>query len=136
MEYNKIYARTNADGVVTKIFSEAFEQPQPTDTLIDDTNTDRQGANRYAVTDENGYYNYCIVDGKLTERDKTQDIANAYLADLRRRRERECFSVINRGQLWYSTLTPEQMAELDDWYNSWLNVTKTRTIPTPLPWLK
>lgn len=35
---------------------------------------------------------------------------------LRRRRIGECFSVINRGQLWYNTLTEEQKQELQIWY--------------------
>lgn len=34
-------------------------------------------------------------------------------AALRRRRAGECFSVINRGQLWYNTLTDIQRQELE-----------------------
>lgn len=54
---------------------------------------------------------------------------------LRQLRERECFSVINRGRLWYEMLTPEQVAELRTWYEAWLNVTKTRSIPERPAWV-
>ena len=56
--------------------------------------------------------------------------------NLRERREVECFSIINRGQLWYDNLTQEQIAELDVWYNDWLNVTITLEEPKKLSWLK
>ena len=34
---NKIYARANAAGIVTYIFSQAFDTPLETDVCIDDT---------------------------------------------------------------------------------------------------
>lgn len=49
---------------------------------------------------------------------------------LRFDRENECFVIINRGQLWYETLTLEQKEELKLWYKSWLDVTKTFKKPT------
>ena len=55
--------------------------------------------------------------------------------ELRRRREVECFAIINRGQLWYNTLTEEQMNELKEWYIAWLNVTDTLIIPNKPSWL-
>ena len=73
--YNKIYARADANGVVTHIFSEAFEKPLETDICIDETNTDRHGAQKYPVFDENGIYNYEIKDGVFKERDKTADFS-------------------------------------------------------------
>lgn len=54
---------------------------------------------------------------------------------LRRERERVCFSVINRGKLWYDSLTFEQLSELRDWYRKWLNVTVTFEIPNAPTWL-
>ena len=54
---------------------------------------------------------------------------------LRIRREKECFSIINRGELWYDTLTTDQREELSVWYQAWLDVTETLTPPDPLPWL-
>ena len=58
-----------------------------------------------------------------------------YIHNLRAKREAECFPIINRGQLWYDTLTEEQMAELKDWYIAWLNVTDTLVIPNKPNWL-
>lgn len=59
-----------------------------------------------------------------------------YLSNaLRRRRERECFSVINRGKAWYDLLTVSQEAELKEWYHAWLNVTETNVIPVRPKWL-
>ena len=72
--YNKIYARPNENNIVVHFFSEVFEKPLSNDICIDEYNEDRHGANNYQVYDENGIYNYCIVNGKLTERDKSSDI--------------------------------------------------------------
>ena len=55
--------------------------------------------------------------------------------DLRRRREAECFPIINRGQLWYDTLNEEQKAELKEWYIAWLDVTDTLVIPNKPNWI-
>ena len=73
IEYNKIYAHVDESGKVTDIFSEAFKTPAENDVCIDETNTDRHGAQRYQVYDENGIANYAIVNGQLTQRDKTND---------------------------------------------------------------
>ena len=54
---------------------------------------------------------------------------------LRQLREKECFSIVNRGKLWYNCLTDEQLTELTDWYFAWLDVTKTKVIPIPPAWL-
>ena len=61
---------------------------------------------------------YKLIDDKLIfdeEKDK-QLSEERELEELRRRREKECFSVINRGQAWYNSLTPEQAQELQSWY--------------------
>lgn len=66
------------------------------------------------------------------------------LRDLRYQREIECFSVINRGKLWYNTLTDEQLIQLQVWYTKWLNVTEdynkqsdgSYKIPNIPSWLK
>lgn len=58
---------------------------------------------------------------------------------LRELREWECFSIINRGVLWYNTLTTEQQQELNTWYQAWLDVpqvyqeTKPTDIETIIP---
>lgn len=58
------------------------------------------------------------------------------LDGLRTQREQECFPIVNRGQLWYETLTDKQKTELANWYNAWLDVTETLIIPKKLKWLK
>ena len=53
------------------------------------------------------------------------------------RTEREfVFRVINRGKLWYDSLTNEQLLELSEWYNKWLKVTETLERPQRPTWLK
>ena len=73
-EYNKIYARVNASGIVVDIFSEAFKTPTENDVCINATNTDRHGSQRYQVYDEDGIANYSIVNGVLVARDKTAEL--------------------------------------------------------------
>ena len=55
---------------------------------------------------------------------------------LRFLRDKYCFSIINRGSLWYDTLTDEQKEELKIWYKAWLDVTETKVIPEKLEWIK
>lgn len=75
IEYNKIYAHADESGKVTDIYSEAFKTPEESDVCIEETNTDRHGAQRYQVYDENGIANYEIVNGALVERDKAAELA-------------------------------------------------------------
>ena len=75
IEYNKIYAHTDTSGKVTDIYSEAFKMPDENDICINATNTDRHGAQRYQVYDENGIANYAIVNGVLVVRDKSAELA-------------------------------------------------------------
>ena len=86
--------------------------------------------------DENGRRFQIVEIPKPT----TEDVLN----DLRTRRENECFTIINRGVLWYNTLTEEQRLELDKWYKEWLDVTDKYVegidietiIPKKPEWLK
>lgn len=55
---------------------------------------------------------------------------------LRYERLNVCFSVVNRGKLWYDSLTTQQLEELKEWYQKWLNVTETFEIPNKPEWLK
>lgn len=57
------------------------------------------------------------------------------LEGIRQRRENECFSIINRGGLWYDKLTTEQKNELSAWYEAWLDAPQTKVIPAKLEWL-
>ena len=72
-----------------------------------------------------------IHDGEKEEADKTA----LEQADLRERREKECFSVVNRGWIWYSTLTLSQWRELRAWYIAWLKVTETLDVPERPAWV-
>lgn len=88
-----------------------------------------------------------IYEQQINYVDYTLDEILEYLRSIR---WSECFSVINRGVLWYNTLTDEQRLELDKWYKEWLDITDTfRTeyeknpdleidniIPTIPSWLK
>lgn len=55
---------------------------------------------------------------------------------LRDRRQKECFAFVNRGQLWYATLSVKQLAELTAWYKDWLKVTETKVVPERPAWLE
>ena len=55
---------------------------------------------------------------------------------LRAVRERVCFPVINRGPLWYDTLSAAQRDELAVWYRAWLDVTHTMQVPKTPVWLQ
>lgn len=65
-----------------------------------------------------------------------EELKDRQIASLRARREVECFSVINRGKLWYEFLTDEQHKELKAWYSAWLNVTDTLVVPDRPEWLR
>ncbi len=60
----------------------------------------------------------------------------AEINELRHRRTTECFSVVNRGAVWYERLTDKQRQELETWYQAWLDVTDTKVIPTNPIWLE
>lgn len=66
---------------------------------------------------------------------KIKDNLLAELQNIRTRREIECFSVINRGQLWYNKLTDDQKNELPEWYQQWLDAPETGVIPKKPSWL-
>ena len=78
-----------------------------------------------------------VVGGKLVidEEKAESDRMALEAASLRGRWETECFSVINRGWIWYSCLTLAQWRELRTWYLAWLNVTNTLTVPDRPSWL-
>lgn len=88
--------------------------------------------NNYVIAeigeDEKGFIYQIQETPKLTE--------EQVLNNLRMKREIECFSVINRGVLWYNMLTEEQRLELDIWYKKWLDVTETMVIPEKPSWLE
>ena len=83
------------------------------------------------------FYAFRLQDGKLVydpaeyEAYQTEELKTEY----RQRREKECFSVINRGQLWYEGISLSQLLELRQWYKAWLNVTTTLVAPEKPKWL-
>lgn len=74
------------------------------------------------------------LETEESERIKREEEEN--LESLRSRRSAECFSVINRGELWYDRLSGEQVSELNKWYQAWLDVTDTGIIPEKPEWVK
>lgn len=80
---------------------------------------------------------YKYEDGNLIlDEQKLQSVNDICIADeLRLKREKACFPIINRGELWYSRLTADQKKELDTWYQAWLDVTDTNVLPDTLAWL-
>lgn len=62
-------------------------------------------------------------------------IVNKYRSEIRKRREEECFKVINRGKLWYDRLTLSQLFELENWYQAWLDAPETGVIPALPKWI-
>ena len=83
------------------------------------------------------YQSYGYLDGTLRYNDVwEQMLEQTKLVDeIRVRREKECFPVVNRGQLWYEKLTDKQRKELQKWYDDWLNATSTQKIPEALSWI-
>ena len=83
------------------------------------------------------YTAYRLKDGVLEydEKQNTENERKALCDELRKRRETECFSFINRGQPWYDRLTDAQKSELETWYVGWLEVTETLTVPEKPSWL-
>ena len=93
-------------------------------------------------------FGYLVLDEEETQKREdgeqvyiftpyTADQLDEYeLLDLRNDREAICFTIVNRGVLWYNTLTEEQKIELNNWYLAWLDVTETRIVPQKPEWLK
>lgn len=80
---------------------------------------------------------YQLIEGKLIKNEghAIDLIEEKEKKQLRRLREAECFKIVNRGILWYNTLTEEQRQELDVWYRQWLDVTETLEVPQEPIWL-
>ena len=87
---------------------------------------------------ENNYRSYYLSDSNVLVKrdDKLKEIeVERELVYLRSQREKVCFPYINRGALWYSKLSDEQMDELNAWYQAWLDVTNTKVLPDTPMWL-
>lgn len=83
------------------------------------------------------------LTGQLADKDKAwqakldgTDLELAVKQDeIRTRREKECYSVINRGQLWYEGISLARLAELRQWYKAWRDAPATLIIPDKPAWL-
>ena len=66
----KIYARTDENGIVIKIYSDAAEAPAETDVVIEEGTEEyhRYPYEKYAVHMDQGPYKYKIVKGTMVER--------------------------------------------------------------------
>ena len=91
MEENisKIYVKTDISGNITAINSFDFISDVTDWTLIDEGTGDKyhHAQNNYLdkpLTDENGIYNYKLVDGRIIERTKEDKAPNLALADASR----------------------------------------------------
>ena len=99
-------------------YSDAYEYVSKNNYIIEEIERDYRGIRQFKILEQPKQTYEQIING------------------LRARREIECFSIINRGQLWYNKLTEEQKVELDNWYNAWLDVTETMVIPEKPNWLE
>lgn len=93
--------------------------------------------NRYSLVINEG--NRSLVYTETTEDEilaAQEEQNHAVLNSLRKKRNTECFSVVNRGSFWYETLDDMRKDELKNWYQAWLDVTETRMIPEKPEWLK
>jgi len=99
---------------------------------------------RFLILDKDAFYKtleaelhfaWRVVDGELLHERYEPTPDDEALQILRDKREDICFSIINRGVLWYESLAPQQRQELKQWYNDWLAVTKTKTEPLNPRWL-
>lgn len=66
-----------------------------------------------------------VVEDVSLDTERIEQIQRQELEYLRTLREVECFSIVNRGVLWYNTLTDKQLQELKVWYDAWLDITTT-----------
>ena len=81
-------------------------------------------------------YNICELVANFRPAKTEEQLLQEKQQQLRKLREAECFALVNRGELWYNRLTEEQKTELEKWYQAWLDVTETLTIPNKPNWLK
>ena len=109
---NGFYREQNADGTRLEITDERWKE---------------------LLTEQSLGKEIRLVNGKLLA---TEPVDKRPILDVsRKQREIECFDIVNRGMVWYDTLTAEQKQELAEWYRAWLDVTDTRVIPTKPSWL-
>lgn len=127
-----MYARVEKDNIIIGLLDD-----KDYETICNKEDFAKISSTVDRIYDENGVPMYKYLNGVAVFRDDYQDaIAQCAVADFRRTREKECFPVVNRGKVWYDTLTAEQEDELKQWYKEWLDVTETKVKPTKPEWLR
>ena len=129
----KLYVKLNGEGYITSIAVE------PYDGHIETGMTMAQFISNHARRNvADGRHKFCngqiIFDGRAKRNRAACE--EALKKELREERARICFPVVNRGTVWYKTLTEEQRAELESWYDAWLRVTETLVSPETPVWVK
>ena len=91
--------------------------------------TDEDGFEIVRLKEEPQFYK--LENDKIVFIDerKKQSENELQIQELRQRREVECFSIINRGKLWYELLSDNEIQTLNEWYLAWLRVTVTLRVP-------
>lgn len=87
-----------------------------------------------AVIYDKSFYEI-VKPSKFEDYHSDEECLELYKDNLRTRRVNECYSIVNRGKLWYNHLSFEQLSELTSWYRAWLNVTETLIVPEKLNWV-
>jgi hypothetical protein len=128
-----LYIQVDIEGYITAVAQEAYDGHMETDITMEEF-IEKYGAEN--VTD--GKHKY--INGEIVSDGGTERSRSVYLKlqkeELRDRRKLECYPIVNRGQVWYDTLTSEQRRELSSWYTAWLDVTETLEVPEKPFWLK
>ena len=86
---------------------------------------------------ESNYSSYKLVDNTLVfDADRAQTVREEEQQQyIRFLRNKICFPIVNRGNVWYRTLTEEQSEELFQWYQAWLSAPTTLVIPETPSWI-
>lgn len=83
-------------------------------------------------------WKYCFyIDNKivLDEELKMSSMLEEIKNNIREHRNLKCFPIINRGQLWYDSLSEMQIEELRVWYQAWLDAPSTLEEPAMPDWI-
>lgn len=76
-------------------------------------------------------FNEYVFNEQLKQQEDYLRLVN----EIRQKRESQCFSVIDKSQLWYNNLTNKQLEQLNAWYKAWLKAPETQIIPAKPDWL-
>lgn len=86
-----------------------------------------------AITKKETLVEIELTNEQMIEYENQQKDFN--IRKIRMDRDVKCFHVINRGNVWYNTLTQYQQDELQVWYQAWLDAPSTLEVPSDLEWL-